>query len=975
MPVTVPGAGYAGRTRTTLLEYEAVLANASIGIAFTRERRFFLCNPKFAEMFGWSADELVGQSGDVVYASPDSYQALGQIAVPILSAGRQLDIEWEMRRRDGTLILCRIIAKAINPAQTQQGTVWIAEDITGRRRQADELARLAREQEAILDTAQIGICFVREGRIVRTNRRFEEMHGYSPGEMAGLSTKVIFARESDHDQVAEGSARLAQGGSYTAESEARRKDGSTFWSRLTGRAVDPPDRAKGSVWLDEDITEQRRAAEHLARVLAEQQALLDNVVVGIAFFRDRVLQRCSRRFEELFGYAPGEASGAPARRFYFTDEDYAAGTQAYRELGTDRAHAREQWLRRNDGSGFWCRVSGRPLDPANPARGAVWLFEDISERRRADEALQRLVREQNALLDSAMIGIAFIQDRCVMRCNRRFEELFGYAHGELLHQSTRLLYAVAGEFEQVEARYERIWAGERHDAERRMRRKDGSEFQCHLVGRAVQPGDPSQGSVWTFDDVTAEHAARESLEASREALEHAVAERTAALKAANERLEAEIADRRQAEDRAKHLADHDPLTGLPNRRLLEDRLTQALALSQRNRKQTAVIFVDLDRFKAINDTLGHAVGDALLKEVAVRLAKQLRVGDTICRVGGDEFIIVLPELKRGADAAQVAQKVIEGLSLPIRVLEQDLAVTPSIGISVYPDDGRDAETLIRNADAAMYHAKETGRGNYQFFTEQMNLAASRRVALENDLRRALERDELLIYYQPVCEAREGRVVAHEALLRWKHPSRGLVSPAEFIQVAEDSGLIMRIGEWVMEQACRWATFIGAERGLRVSVNLSARQFADPRLADIVARILRETGLPASQFELEVVEATLMQQPEVAQHTLKKLKAIGVSVAVDNFGSGQSSLAMLQRQHVDRLKIDRSLVAPLPADSDSRAVVAAIVGVAHALGLQAVAEGVEAEAQREFLRECGCDCVQGYLMGRPQDADSAAKDYV
>jgi diguanylate cyclase (GGDEF)-like protein len=387
------------------------------------------------------------------------------------------------------------------------------------------------------------------------------------------------------------------------------------------------------------------------------------------------------------------------------------------------------------------------------------------------------------------------------------------------------------------------------------------------------------------------------------------------------------------------------------------------------------MFVDLDRFKTIHDSLGHAVGDALLKEVAARLVRQLREGDTICRIGGDEFVIVLPEVKRSSDVAQVAQKVIEQLSQPVIVEERELLVTCSIGIAVYPDDGRDAATLIRNADAAMYHAKELGRASYQFFTEQMNQAASRRLRLENDLRRALGRDELRLHYQPIVEIASGRVVAHEALARWQHPERGLVLPAEFIQLAEETGIILKIGEWVLSQACRWSTFIGTDQGLQIAVNLSARQFNDPHLPRMVARALSATGLPPGLLELEITESTAMQQTDVTLSTLQRLKALGVSIAIDDFGTGYSSLAYLRRFPVDKVKIDRSFVSEVPQNHDQGAIISAIVALAHALQLRVVAEGVETQAQRDFLASCGCDFIQGDLVGPPADADSAAKDYV
>ena len=847
-----PPAGYAGRTRYTQLEYDALLANLSIGIAFTRERRFFLCNARFAAMLGYEPDELIGHPGELICASPESYAALGEIAGPLISGGGQLDVEWELRRKDGSTFVARLIAKSLDPASPQQGTVWIVEDITDRRRDADELARLLREQEAILATASIGIVFIRDRRIVRCNRRYEEMYGYGPGELEGKPTAVLYTDISEHAKASAVYEPLARGETSRRVELRRRKDGTTFWGRVEGRAVDPLDPHRGSVWIVEDVTERRRAEEDLRRLVREQHE--------------------------------------------------------------------------------------------------------------SEERVQRALGEQELILDNAAVGIAFVRAREIQRCNRFLEEMVGAEPGELVGKSSAVLFAAQADWEEAGRRaYQHTAPGDTHDAEWLFRRRDGSTFRCRTRGRRIDLGESEQEWIWSLEDVTVEHAAREWLQSSRDALERAVAERTAEL--------------REANARARHLADHDALTGLPNRRLLEDRLTQALALSYRNRKQTAVMFVDLDRFKAVNDLLGHAAGDILLKEVAQRLVRQLRVGDTICRIGGDEFVVVLPELKRAADAAQVARKVLEQLSQPLMVEERELIVTPSIGIAVFPDDGRDAETLIRNSDAAMYHAKELGRANYQFFTAEMNQAASRRLALEADLRRALGRDELRVFYQPIVDARTGLVAAHEALARWQHPERGLVEPGEFIQLAEESGMILKLGEWVLRQACRWATFIGVERGLPVSVNLSPRQFNDPKLVHTVAAALRETGLPARLLQLEITETTAMQHTDVTLATLNRLKALGVSIAIDDFGTGYSSLSYLKRFPVDLLKIDRSFTTELPADADQCAIVSAIVALAHALELQVIAEGVENAEQREFLASCGCDFIQGHLTGAPLDADAAAKDFV
>jgi diguanylate cyclase (GGDEF)-like protein/PAS domain S-box-containing protein len=958
--------GYAGRPRDAQLEYKAILANVSIGIAFTRDRRFTLCNPKFAEMFGWKMEELINQPGEVVYPSRENYEALGTIAIPVLGAGRQLDVEWEMRRKDGSTFLCRLIAKAVSSSDTQRGTVWIVEDITGRKRHTDEVARLLREQEAILDTAGIGICFVRDRRIVRCNRRMEEIYGYAPGELNGKPIAVTYAEAGDHAEAEKAYPEMARGQTHTHVMQAKRRDGTLFWERSTGRAVDPADLARGSVWLLEDITEQKRAEEEVQRLIAEQQALSNNVVVGIAFVRDRKLLRCNRRFEELFGYDPGEVTGASTRQFYFTEDEFDLRRDAYAQLDRGETHTREQWLRRKDGSGFWCRISGRALETGKPAKGYVWIFEDITERKRADSEIRRVVAEQELILSNATVGIAFSRQRVLQRCNPRLEEMFGYARGELDSATSERLFYSKEEFEAVgQEMYGQIAGGGTYLTEHRLRRKDGSEIWCKIVVKAIDPQHPLEGAIAIYDDITPEHQARG-------ALERMVAERTEELRAANERLQGEISDRRQAESRAQHLADHDALTGLPNRRLLEDRLTQALAASQRNRKQTAVMFVDLDRFKAINDSLGHAAGDGVLKAVAERLVKQLRVVDTTCRMGGDEFVVVLPEIKRSSDAANVAAKILETVAQPFKVEDREINLTPSIGVSVFPDDGRDAETLIRNADAAMYHAKETGRANYQFFTEQMNQAASRRLALEAGLRRAVQAGEMRVYYQPMVDAATGTAAAHEALLRW-HSARGVLAPAEFIQLAEDTGIILRLGEWMLGEACRWAGFIGAERGLPVSANLSQRQFSDPKLAEMVARVLKGSGLPPALLELEVGEPAVMQNVDQSLATLAKLRGLGVTLAIDGFGAAYSSLVGLRQLPVQKLKLDRALVAEV--HREGRAIVAGIVGLAHALGLKVTAVGVESEAQKKALVECGCDYLQGMLTGAPADADSAAREYV
>ena len=437
-------------------------------------------------------------------------------------------------------------------------------------------------------------------------------------------------------------------------------------------------------------------------------------------------------------------------------------------------------------------------------------------------------------------------------------------------------------------------------------------------------------------------------------------------------------ERKNAEDRLAYLAQFDALTGLPNRHLFHDRLAQMLAQAKRNNSLMAVLFIDLDRFKLVNDTLGHAVGDKLLKEAAVRLQQCVRLSDTVGRLGGDEFSAILSELSRPADASVVAQKVIEALTRPFVLDGYETYVSASIGITVFPDDGDAPGTLIMNADAAMYRAKEQGRDNFQFFTREMNERALARVQMESQLRRAIERSEFILHYQPRIDLATGTICGFEALLRWNHPDRGVVSPAEFIPVLEDTGLILPVGEWVIGEACRrmveWR-----RAGLSVppvAVNLSARQFQQKDLESSVRRIVAETGADATLLQFEITESLLMDDPAAAARTLRGLRDSGVKLSVDDFGTGYSSLAYLKRFPLDALKIDRAFVRDIATDPEDAAIALAIINLAHTLELQVVAEGVETEAQLDFLIAHGCDEMQGYYFCGavdPQQCEAMLRD--
>jgi diguanylate cyclase (GGDEF)-like protein/PAS domain S-box-containing protein len=431
----------------------------------------------------------------------------------------------------------------------------------------------------------------------------------------------------------------------------------------------------------------------------------------------------------------------------------------------------------------------------------------------------------------------------------------------------------------------------------------------------------------------------------------------------------DVTNQRLAEQQVLRLARYDGLTGLPNRNMFGDELERTLAKARRGSTRFALFFIDLDRFKNINDSLGHGAGDQLLKVMATRLRALLRESDLVARLGGDEFVVLLDGSVEAAALAHVARKALAAIAEPVRIESRSFQVTGSIGISLYPDDGEDAATLLKHADAAMYLAKDQGKNNYQFYTAQLAMHSAQQFALEADLRAAIDRDELQLHYQPKVQVGSGELVGMEALLRWQHPQRGLLAPGEFIALAEDCGLIVPIGRWVLRAACRQVR-AWRDAGCavpRCAVNLSARQLVSETLVDEIAEALAAWRLDADALEVEITESVLMADPERANRTLQGLHALGVHIAIDDFGTGYSSLAYLKRFPAQTVKIDRSFVSGLPDDRDDAAITQAVVAMAHSLALEVVAEGVETDAQLDFLRRLGCDGAQGYLIGRPMPA--------
>ncbi len=559
---------------------------------------------------------------------------------------------------------------------------------------------------------------------------------------------------------------------------------------------------------------------------------------------------------------------------------------------------------------------------------------DLAAAAMADlnRELQQRVAEQDALLQNALVGIVMLRDRQIVACNRRFEELFGYGPGELLGMLTSVLYPDEDAYARSGAEaYTVLAEGKGYNRALALKKRDGSSLWVEVAGSVIDRAQPHEGSIWIYTDVT---------------------------------------ERQQAQQKIEFIAYHDALTALPNWLLVADRFHQSVAHAEHAHAKMAVLCLDLDNFKSVNDSLGHAAGDGLLKEVAARLAACVRDTDTVGRQGGDEFLIVLPNLADPEAVAPILVKLMERLHEPYVVQARELSTSVSVGVAIYPDDGTDFDTLRKKADMAMYRAKAAGRNTYHFYDEQMNVEAMEQLSLLNGLRRALERQEFVLHYQPQIDLSTGTVVGVEALIRWRHPELGMVPPARFIPVAEESGLIVPIGQWVLHEACRQAV-VWHKAGwphLTVAVNLSALQFRRDDLAQSVNSALESSGIAPALLELELTESILISDTQAVMATVHRLKALGVQLSIDDFGTGYSSLSYLKRFNVDRLKIDQSFVRDLATDREDAAIVHAVIQMAHSLGLTTIAEGVEDEAALARLRGYGCDLAQGYFFARPMPED-------
>ncbi|WP_341676339.1 PAS domain S-box protein [Niveibacterium sp. SC-1] len=925
------------------------LVEGTNAVTWEFDVRTGVCNyasPQAEQLLGFPASSWLQPGFWEEVLHPDDRKFATEFLQAQLAQGYEHELEYRMVHAEGHTVFVRDMRALYRDGEGKVERVRsLLIDLTVHKTTEAALEDSEARFRSSFEQAAVGMSMCSlSGRYLRVNRRYAEVSGYSEAELLEMDFRALtHANDRERNDLALRSLLEDAGETIALEKRLLRADGGMVWVNLTVSVVRSL-RREPTQFMEviEDITQRKRAESVLRESESRLRTIVGSLEEGIVM-RDlsgEVID-CNEAAARIFG-----VSMSTLRRMRLDSADFeyfnADGSRRraetlppLRALGSGRAHRDTTALRRPDGQVRWLSIKSEPLqrDSDGSIYAVVTTATDITERRQSEEELRLAATVFENSVEAILVAD---KDRRVLRVNRAFTEVTGLRADEVLGQSTAIL------------------GSGRHD----------SEFYAS-IWQAIADNGFWQGEVWNTRKNGKPFPEWLSISAVRDAqgdTTHYVA------------VFSDITERKANEARIAYLAHHDPLTGLPNRTLLQDRLQIALIRANRERSMVGLLFLDLDRFKTINDSLGHHAGDRLLQSIAERLRKCVRESDTVCRQGGDEFIIVLQDLVDPESPARVAEKILARITEPFEIDGHMIGTSFSIGIAIYPNDGHDADALMKNADTAMYHAKEGGRNTYRFFTEAMTANALERLQLENGLRQALERNELMLHYQPQVSLTDGSVVGAEALIRWHNPQLGFVPPGRFIPIAEESGLIMPIGEWVIREACRQARQ-WADEGLppiTMAVNLSALQFRRGDIVATVRKALAETGHDPQLLELELTESLLMENAEEVMSAIKRLKSLGIRLSIDDFGTGYSSLAYLKRLEVDRLKIDQSFVRDVPGDLDDAAIVRAVVQLGSSLKLEVIAEGAETAAQVAFLSAEGCREAQGYYYCPPVSPDAFAR---
>lgn len=924
-----------------------------------RQATILSCNTAAQQLLGFEGVDLRGVSShdprwrvfseDSAQLKPDDYPATRAIRTGRFEPETVVSIQLP----DGRWRWLRVNAVPVKELDGSGAAVvmWFS-DVTASKTAAKQLRDVETRFRLMVDgVADYGIFTLdAAGTVQSWNRGAERMKGYTADEAIGRHFSMFY---SDEDrrlgkpvlelQIA------AQTGHYEEEGWRLRKDGSRFWASVLISAIrNDAGELIGYAKVSRDLSE-RRAAEERLRISEERHRSLvagiaDGVVSIDASGRVHSINPAAERIfdvkaEAVIGRNVKVLMPERFRRDHDLNVARFAAQVDPRLIGLRR----EVVGMRRDGSEFPMMLA-LSVVPDDKGASFVALVTDLTEQKRSQRAIEESRRRLNAMIECAPFSIITSDaDGLVDTMNPAAERLTLYSRNDLIGK----LVAPLHDPEEVKAKaIELSKVSGRHV-------EPGFETFTHYARRGL-----TDENDWTY---VRKDGTRVSVHLAVSALRGPEEEITGYMGIAFD-----ISERQRREEYTRHIAHHDQLTGLPMRSLLNDRLEVALARARREHSKVGVIMLDLDHFKRVNDSLGHHVGDELLRTVAQRLVTALRGSDTVSRMGGDEFVILIPDVDEATSVERVAAQLLARVGKPVVLGSHEIAVTPSIGIALFPDHGDSPHELLKNADSAMYHVKSAGRHGYRIFSRELERAVSMKLEMESDLRRAMERGILRLHYQPIVNLDSGDITGMEALLRWKDPVRGDVPPAEFVAVAEESGLILALGEWVMRMACREARMIQQQTGrpLRVAVNLSPRQFMQDSLMSMITSALLDASLAPDCLEVEITEGVLMEDTVFALERLNQLRALGVTIAIDDFGTGFSSLAYITRFPIDTLKIDRSFIAKVGESVNDAAVAQAIVALARSLKVRVVAEGVETSEQLAFLRDRCCDAAQGYLLGPP-----------
>lgn len=897
-------------------------------------------NKPWLDFTGRSLQEERGRGWTEKMHPQDSVVCLG-IYQSALQARRPFTMEYRLRRSDGEY---RWMLHTGVPLFTSGGwfTGYLGScvDVTDRKRAEQEIREAQIFLQSIVENIP-DMIFVKEAehlRFVRLNKAGEELLGYSRTELIGKSDHDFFPRDQAEFFTSKDREVLLGGGVLDIAEELiqTRYKGERILHTKKIPILDDKRNPRYLLGIAEDITERKRTEEMF-------RGFFNASADGIGYCTlDGVLLDVNDAFCRLTGYAKEELLDGRKYQDLTAPEcqdDEERRVQDVLRTGSPVEYEKEYI--RKDGSRVPVALTVFVIKGTRGRPDALAaIIKDITERKHAEKTIRQSEERFRQLAENIedVFWIVSPDFREVFYVSPAYEKVWGRTCQSLYQSPLDWLEAIHPEDQKkvLDAIQQSVTQGTAIEEEYRILLPDGS---TRWISDRGSPVRDEQGVISRFAGVARD-----------------------------------ITEPKRIQERIQHLATHDELTGLPNRRLFADRLERALAQARRRQQKLVVLFLDLDRFKSVNDTFGHAMGDLLLHGLADRLKECIRESDTVARLGGDEFAILLAEIAQVEDAAKIAEKILDIFTEACDLGGNEAFITASIGLSLYPEDGNDGETLMKNADVALYRAKEQGRNNYQFWTADMKLRSTERLIFESRLRAALEQDEFVLYYQPQVDPRTGQILGLETLLRWRHPEKGLLPPATFIGLAEETGLIVPIGAWVLKTACAQAK-AWQDRGfppVRIGVNLSARQFRYYDLAKQVSRVLAETGLDPKWLNLEITETLAMHDVDATIQTLRVLADLGVQISIDDFGTGYASMGYMKRFPVDVLKIDQSFVKEMTTGSDNAAIIPVIIAMAHTLKLNVIAEGVESDEQLSLLTPHHCEGMQGYLFSRPLPAEECAR---